>query len=75
MLNWFAPKCPASDEDKSWLEDCWLWLIEEFSADALREVTVILPTDEFFPDRYSANKDDLRALVERVCDHMNVDFK
>ena len=49
------------------------WLLEEFGADAFREVTVVLPTDEFFPDSYSADEEDARALVDRVCAYMSVD--
>ena len=49
------------------------WLLEEFGADAFRGVTVVLPTDEFFPDSYSADEEDARALVDRVCAYMTVD--
>lgn len=73
MLNWFSAKCPVEAEDKEWLEDAFLWLIEEFGADTLRNLTVVLPTDEFFPDRYSSSEDDLRQLVNRVCDYMDVE--
>lgn len=48
------------------------WLLEEFGSDAFRRVTVVLPTDEFFPDSYSADEDDARALVDRVCEYMSV---
>ena len=48
------------------------WLLEEFGSDAFRRVTVVLPTDEFFPDSYSADEDDARALVDRVCGYMSV---
>lgn len=48
------------------------WLLEEFGSDAFRQVTVVLPTDEFFPDSYSADEDDARSLVDRVCEYMSV---
>lgn len=48
------------------------WLLEEFGSDTFRRVTVVLPTDEFFPDSYSADEDDARALVDRVCAYMSV---
>lgn len=73
MLNWFSAKCPVEREEKEWLEDAFLWLIEEFGAETLRDLTVVLPTDEFFPDRYSTDEEDLRRLVYRVCDYMNVE--
>ena len=49
------------------------WLLKEFGCDAFRAVTVVLPTDEFFPDEYAADEDDVWCLVERVCDYMDVD--
>lgn len=48
------------------------WLLEEFGAEAFSNVTVALPTDEFFPDSYAAEEDDVRALVDRVCAYMSV---
>ena len=74
-MRWFTPKCPVGAEDKAWIEESMLWLIEEFGADTLRNAAVILPTDEFFPDRFSGGEDDVRALVGRVCCYMGVDFE
>ena len=48
------------------------WLLEEFGSDTFRRVTVVLPTDEFFPDSYSADEEDARALLDRVCEYMSV---
>ena len=72
-MQWFAPKCPVEAEDKAWIEESMLWLIEEFGADTLLNAAVVLPTDEFFPDEFSGDEDDVPALVNRVCAYMNVD--
>jgi hypothetical protein len=71
-MSWFSAKCPVAGEDKVWIEESVLWLIEEFGGDALRDCTVILPTDEFFPDPFSEEEEDVRALVDRVCGYMGV---
>lgn len=71
-MSWFTPKCPVEAEDKVWIEESMLWLVEEFGADTLRDCTVVLPTDEFFPDPFSEEEDDVRALVDRVCGYMGV---
>jgi hypothetical protein len=71
-MFWSTSKCPVEEEDKLWLEESMEWLLEEFGADTFRRVTVVLPTDEFFPDSYSAGEDDARALVDRVCAYMSV---
>jgi hypothetical protein len=72
-MLWFTPKCPVEADDKLWLEESMEWLLEEFGCDAFRAVTVVLPTDEFFPDSYSADEDDVWSLVERVCAYIDVD--
>jgi hypothetical protein len=72
-MLWFTPKCPVEADDKLWLEESMEWLLEEFGCDAFRAVAVILPTDEFFPDLYSGDEDDVWALLERVCGFMSVD--
>jgi hypothetical protein len=72
-MHWFDPKCPVEVEDKAWIEESLLWLIEEFGVDTLRNTSVILPTSEFFPDQFSGDEDDLPALVNRVCGYMDVD--
>lgn len=41
--------------------------------DRLRNATVILPTDEFFPDRYTPDDDGCRACLHRMCGYMGVD--
>jgi hypothetical protein len=71
-MSWFTPRCPVEVEDKVWIEESMLWLVEEFGAEAVRDCKVILPTDEFFPDPFSEEEDDVRALVERVCGYMGV---
>lgn len=71
-MFWSTPKCPVEEEDKLWLEESMEWLLEEFGCDAFRGVTVVLPTDEFFPDSYSVDEDGARSLVDRVCEYMNV---
>jgi hypothetical protein len=73
-MNWFTPKCPVSDDDKEWLEECFSWLIEEFGADTLRDLRIVLPTEEFFPDRFSADMTSARNILRRICGYMNVDY-
>ncbi|MEK6283897.1 MAG: hypothetical protein AABN95_26390 [Acidobacteriota bacterium] len=72
-MHWFVPKFPVEAEDKAWIEESMLWLIDEFGADTLRNTSIILPTSEFFPDQFSGDEDDLPALVNRVCEYMDVD--
>ena len=70
-MTWFTPKCPVDDKDKVWLEQAGAWLIKEFQI-RICEVTVVLPTPEFFPDSYHAEEDDVQILLNRVCSFMGV---
>jgi hypothetical protein len=73
-MKLFSPKCPVSADEKLWIENSMLWLLDEFSEDTLRNAIVVLPTPEYFPDSYSGQEEDARALVRRVCGYMDVDF-
>ncbi len=72
-MGWFTLGCPIETEDKAWIEESMLWLIEEFGDDTLRKAVIVLPTDEFFPDPFSEDEEDVRSLVDRVCGYMGVE--
>ncbi len=74
-MDWFTPKCPVDAEDKGWIEESVLWLIDEFGPDTLAKGTVVLPTDDFFPDEFSEDEEDLQTLLTRLCGWMGVDPK
>ena len=50
---WFRPNCPVSVEEKAWIESRMSWLCEQFGRERAVQCPVILPTAEFFPDRYN----------------------
>jgi len=73
-MSWFfSPKCAVDEETKRWLEECFQWLIGEFGEEVVRETLVVLPTEEFFPDRFSMDERDLRVLFDTVCEYMETD--
>ena len=72
-MFWSTPTCPVEEDDKLWIEESMAWLLEEFGRETFRELTIVLPTDEFFPDEYLGVEEDVEALVERVCGYMEVD--
>lgn len=74
-MSWFTPKCPVDADAKKWIEDSFNWLIEAIGADILREVEVVLPTEEYFPDAYDGGRTSIRRMAERVCIYMDVDAK
>jgi hypothetical protein len=73
MLGWlFPPSCPCDPAAKAWVEDRLRWLSEEFDDHAFNGRPLVLPTPQFFPDSYGGSKRAVRALLERVCEFMDV---
>lgn len=73
MLGWlFPPSCPCDPAAKEWVEERLAWLAEDFDDHAFNGRRVVLPTREFFPDPYDGSKFAARALLDRVCEYMDV---
>ena len=66
-------KCPVDANERRWLEEMMLWLLEEFGARALYQSKVILPTYDHFPDFYEGTQQCAQAVLDRVCQYMRVD--
>lgn len=74
MFDWLFPStCPCSPPAKAWIEYRLQWLCDEFDDHAFNGRPIVLPTAEFFPDRYRGTYDCIRTLLDRVCDLMDVD--
>lgn len=72
MFNWFKPKSPLKPGQIRWIDTRFDWLREEFGDERLAG-TVVTPTDEFFPDRYTGAHEDASVILEHVCTYMGVD--
>jgi len=72
MFGWFAPRSPCDPSAKKWTEDRLRWLSGHFGLHVLLEKPVILPTSEFFPDKWDATPAAVQKMFERVCGYMNV---
>lgn len=73
MLGWLFGGCPVDPAAKEWIEERLLWLRDEFGADELYADNTVLPTAEFFPDRFDGSRESVRVLYRRVCEYMGVD--
>lgn len=74
-MGWFDAKCPVDAETKEWLDSSFVWLIDEFGIDSLREIETILPVAESFPAPFDGSKLSIRTMVEQVCYYMSVDHR
>lgn len=67
-----APTCPVAPDAREWIDGRTQWLAEQFGRDRLISTQVVLPIPAHFPDAYSGSEDDVRRLVNRVCEYMGV---
>jgi tetratricopeptide (TPR) repeat protein len=72
MFGWFKAKSPLTADQRTWIDTRFQWLREQFGEARLKG-TVVLPTDEFFPDRYQGTQADAEKLFQRLCGLMEVD--
>ena len=74
MFGWFRskPTCPVPPPARAWIETRMRWLVGEFGLPAARNAPAILPTPEFFPEKYDASDEAGRVLFERVCRFMHI---
>ncbi len=73
MFGWFRPSCPIDPHAKRWIEKRLQWLANQFGLDTFTRRALILPLEEFFPDRYDGSEESVCTLVNRVCTYMDVD--
>lgn len=73
MFGFLQPQCPVPRDEKAWLENGFAWLTDQFGRERLQRGTVILPTEQFFPDRFDGTNQTIRLLLDRVCKYMDVD--
>src|ERR1700674_567018 len=74
MFGWFRskPECPIDIATREWVDNRWAWLENQFGHERLRKNQVVLPLPEFFPDPYNGTEDDVRCLLDRVCEYMDI---
>jgi len=74
MLNWFKskPKSTLADEQRHWIDQGFSWLIDCFGEQRI-ENRIIVPSDEFFPDRFTGTTNDAETMFSRICSFMDVD--
>ena len=71
-MVFFRPRCPVSLDHKEWLEDSMLWLHGKLQISSFCEAPTVLPTTEFFPEKYEASEAGVNVLLGRVMKYMGV---
>src|SRR5260370_4209790 len=75
MFGWFRSKaeCPVDPATRAWVDQRWDWLEGQFGLERLCDTPVVLPRPEFFPDAYQGTEEDVRRMLDRVCEDMYID--
>ena len=74
-MGWLTPKCPVDAETQEWIVNSFDWLIEELGIEVLRDVDVLLPIHEHFPEAFDGSNTSIRRMADRICDYMDVDAR
>jgi hypothetical protein len=69
----FSRKLPISEEERLWVENGFRRLEKMLGRWRMLAADVVLPTSEYFPDRYDGTADTAEPLFRRVCGYMQVD--
>ena len=73
MFGWFRPQCPLDLREKFWSEYWTRWIVEKLGVERIRQARLVLPTREFFPDRYEGTAAHVEQVFRLVCGYMGLD--
>lgn len=73
VLGWLRRTCPIEPGAKRWTDDRIGWLLGQFGEERLKDCCFVVPSREFFPDRYNNSERAARALFDRTCGFMGID--
>jgi tetratricopeptide (TPR) repeat protein len=73
VFNWFKTKCPVESGVKRWTELRMQWLLDQFGKARLKNKSVMLPTDDFFPEPFDGSADSVRTIFKHVSHYMGID--
>jgi len=69
----FSAKPPLDKKTQDWIDHGFERLGIILGKERMLKVDVILPTDQYFPDKYEKNEAGLEVLFQRVCLFMSVE--
>jgi hypothetical protein len=72
VVWWRGAECPVRPAEQGWIERSMDWFLAEFGGQRLHG-EVVLPNDEYFPGDYRGTRDDVRAVLDKLCRHMGID--
>lgn len=72
MFGLFKSSLPITEEQRLWIDESFTRLADLLGHDRMLDATVMLPTQEHFPDLYDGTERSLHLMFARVAEHMRV---
>lgn len=76
MFNFSKNKknaCPVSEDDRIWIENSLIWLMNQFNEETLLRKSILVPTAEYFPPLFTKTDDMAGDLLQIVSTQMDVE--
>lgn len=67
-------ECPLTPELSKWMEEAYIWLLNEFGKEHLSSKKSLRPVIEDFPLQYDGSKNSLYATAEIIAMQMDIDI-
>lgn len=64
--------CPIDTNTRLWMEQAFVWLVQEFRQQNIAGKPILLPTAEHFPIQYDGSKDSLLQTAAIICNQMEI---
>lgn len=72
MFGWGESVCPCDDAAKDWIERRLAWISRQFPSTIFTDRPLVLPTEEFFPEKHEPTRECAKALLVQVCTYMGM---
>lgn len=73
MFGLTRSKLPITEERRRWIDRSFVRLGGLLGVDRLLDAPLVLPTPDYFPDRYDGSEAALRAMFSRIASYMRVE--
>jgi hypothetical protein len=79
MFGLFSRKqpgeCPIDTSTRLWMEQAFVWLVQEFGQDDLSTKPMLFPTTEHFPIAYDGSKETFIQTAHIIARQMEIDLQ
>lgn len=68
------PDCPIDTDTRLWMEQAFVWLVQEFGQNNILTKPMLFPTAEHFPIAYDGSKDSFEQTARIIARQMEIDL-